>query len=81
MKRARLSFASVRRGLGILVPLAVLALGASVTSCGNDDFDPITLVNTVRILTSRASAPYARPGEKVDVELLATTVARTARAR
>jgi hypothetical protein len=77
MKSARfLSAGSVerrveRRLAALLAPLAVLALGASVASCGNDDFDPAPLVNTVRILASRASAPYARPGEKVEVEVLA----------
>jgi hypothetical protein len=60
--------AAVSAVLGLLAPLAA---GAGVASCGNDDFDPPTLINTVRILASRASVPYAQPGEKVQVELLA----------
>jgi hypothetical protein len=66
----RLRYATTATGalLGLLAPLV---LGAGVASCGNDDFDPAPLVNTVRILASRASQPYVQPGQKVEVELLA----------
>jgi len=40
-------------------------------SCGPSDFDPQTLINTVRILASGADKPYAAPGDTVNLSLLA----------
>lgn len=48
----------------------LLLLVAALASCGND-FDPVSKVNSVRILASRADHPYARPGDPVQLELLA----------
>ncbi|MEO8874831.1 MAG: hypothetical protein ABI461_04515, partial [Polyangiaceae bacterium] len=45
--------------------------GLSMASCGPSDFDPETLINTVRIMGSKASEPYAAPGDTVDLEVLA----------
>jgi hypothetical protein len=58
--------------------LATLTLGAiasaialSSASCGVQDFDPISKLDSVRILASRADKPYAKPGETVNLEVLA----------
>jgi hypothetical protein len=67
-RRLRYATTAASALLGVVAPLV---LGASVASCGNDDFDPAPLVNTVRILAAHASQPYAQPGEKVEVEVLA----------
>jgi hypothetical protein len=39
-------------------------------NCGND-FDPVSKVESVRILASRADKPYAKPGDSVELDLLA----------
>jgi len=60
--RAAFSFRS-------LLPLiAIASLGAS--ACGGDDFDPASRIQGVRVLAVKKSAPYAKPGEKVELEIL-----------
>lgn len=54
--------------LALLVPLAT---GAAFVSCGATDFDPQSLVNSVRIFAARADKPYAAPGETVNLEVFA----------
>jgi hypothetical protein len=49
-----------------ILPLLLAGLAA----CGND-FDPSSKVQSVRILASRADKPYAKPGDSVELELLA----------
>jgi hypothetical protein len=44
---------------------------ALVCACGNTDFDAQSKVDSVRILSSRADKPYAKPGEAVALDLLA----------
>jgi hypothetical protein len=39
------------------------------TACG-PELDPISTVETLRIIGVRKSAPYARPGERVDLQML-----------
>ncbi|NOU32914.1 MAG: hypothetical protein HOO96_33835 [Polyangiaceae bacterium] len=51
----------------ILLAFAALA---SAIACGNTDFDPQNKVDGVRILSSRADKPYAKPGDTVNLELL-----------
>jgi hypothetical protein len=50
---------------------SVIALAALSTSCLSVDFDPPSVVNSVRVFSSRADKPYAKPGDKVELELLA----------
>ena len=63
----------VRRGVLLLLVLTAAA-------CGAGDFDPQSTLKTVRILGARADKPYAKPGEDVEVEVLAFDgrVAKTA---
>ena len=49
----------------------VIAAGLSMASCGPSDFSPETLINTVRVMASRSSEPYAAPGDNVNLEVLA----------
>lgn len=58
-----------------ILPLLLAGLAA----CGND-FDPSSNVDGVRILASRADKPYAKPGDSVELELLAVD-GRTDRSR
>lgn len=51
--------------------LFVGALALALASCLKVDFDPASVVNTVRIFATRADKPYAKPGEKVSLEMLA----------
>lgn len=51
---------------------AVLAGGAWITSCGPRGFPDEAVVNSVRILATRADHPYAKPGETVTLTVLAT---------
>jgi hypothetical protein len=51
------------------VTAAVLGLSASHLSCAKG-FDAESLVQGVRVLSSRADKPYAKPGEDVTVSLL-----------
>jgi hypothetical protein len=50
---------------------AIAALGISMASCGPSDFSPETLINTVRVMASKSSEPYAAPGDNVNLEVLA----------
>jgi hypothetical protein len=43
---------------------------AFVLACGNSDFDPQSKVDSVRILSSKADKPLAKPGEMVNLDLL-----------
>jgi hypothetical protein len=56
--------------LTALVVLVVLA-GVVVASCSPAPFQSETVIDTVRILASRASEPRARPGDTVTLDLLA----------
>ena len=62
------------RSLLLCVALGLApVLGGVVSACGPADFDPATKVQTVRILASRArdDKSYAKPGDKVTLEVLA----------
>jgi hypothetical protein len=54
-------------GIGVLV----LALAAAFVACGPSDFDPATLIESVRILASRSDHSYAQPGSTVHSQVLA----------
>ncbi len=49
--------------------ISALLAGAAL-SCGGGDFDPQNVVSGVRVLSSRADRPYAKPGDTVQVDLL-----------
>jgi hypothetical protein len=55
-----------------LAPLlcVLLVLLATSLGCGNTDFDPQSKVQTVRVLSTRADKPYAKPGEQINLEVL-----------
>lgn len=55
-----------QRALGVALPFFLAALSA----CGND-FAPASKIEGVRILAARADKPYAKPGDTVNVDLLA----------
>ena len=44
---------------------------AMLFGCRSPQFDPASKVETVRILATRADEPYARPGDTVNMEILA----------
>lgn len=50
---------------------AIVTLAALLAWACGGDFDPVTAVKGVRVLSSKTDKPYARPGERVKVELLA----------
>jgi hypothetical protein len=50
---------------------AVGLSAAAATGCGLGDFPAISTVTSVRILASRADEPYAKPGDTVQVDVLA----------
>jgi hypothetical protein len=52
----------------LLVPLVVVAV---LAACGVGDFEPVSKIDSVRILASRADKPYAKPGDAVHLEVLA----------
>ena len=54
-----------------ILALIVSFSGLSMASCGPSDFDPETLINSVRVMGSQASEPYAAPGDAVDLQVLA----------
>jgi hypothetical protein len=54
------------RHLAFALPFCLLTLGCE------EDFEPVSRVQSVRILAARASTPYAKPGDTVSVDLLAT---------
>ncbi len=49
----------------------IAGLALALSACLKVDFDPASVVNTVRIFATRADKPYAKPGEKVTLEMLA----------
>ncbi len=49
----------------------VAALAAVASSCSPSDFQSETVIDTVRVLATRASEPRAKPGDTVTVDLLA----------
>lgn len=49
--------------------MAALGIGLLI-ACGGEDFDPQNMVQGVRILSTRADKPYAKPGETVTVDML-----------
>jgi hypothetical protein len=51
--------------------LGIGFFGLAMASCGPSDFSPETLINTVRVMGSKATEPYAAPGDNVDLEVLA----------
>jgi hypothetical protein len=53
-----------------VLAFAMLAAGA-LSACGLGDFDSQTKVNSVRLLATRADKPFAKPGETVNLEVLA----------
>jgi hypothetical protein len=55
--------------LGALRSLHVLVAWVMLAACGAD-FEPGSRVHDVRLLALRADPPYARPGERVELELL-----------
>lgn len=57
---------SFRRHLLLGAGLGAVLLGVA---CG-PELDPISRIENVRIIAMRKSAPYARPGEQVDLHLL-----------
>jgi hypothetical protein len=57
--------------LGVASASAVVGLGAWAISCSPSTFQSSTVIDTVRILASRATEPRAKPGDTVTVDLLA----------
>lgn len=57
------------RAVRSFLPLiAIASLG--LTACGGDDFESPSKIQGVRVLAVKKSAPYAKPGEKVELEIL-----------
>ncbi len=54
---------------GLVAALAGAVL--AVCACGAGGFDPISKVDSVRLFAARADKPYARPGDTVNLEVLA----------
>jgi hypothetical protein len=52
-------------------PLLLLVSALSTTACRSAQFDPASKVEAVRILATRADEPYAKPGDTVNMEVLA----------
>jgi hypothetical protein len=48
-----------------------IAMAALLAACSNTKFDPESKVESVRILATQADLPYARPGDTVNVQMLA----------
>jgi hypothetical protein len=59
-----------RNALAALSPILGALVIASVGACVGG-FEPQNRLQSVRVLASRLDQPYARPGEKVTIELLA----------
>jgi hypothetical protein len=51
--------------------IGLAALVAAAVACGGGNFDPPSLVQSVRILATQADLPYAQPGERVTLQMLA----------
>jgi hypothetical protein len=56
------------RGIAALQVALGLSL-AGALGCG-EDFDPASQIDSLRVLAVQKSAPYARPGDSVDLTLL-----------
>jgi hypothetical protein len=63
---------SRRAPLWTAIAVALGAGASAVLACGAGDFDPQSTVNSVRIFGVRPDKPYAKPGETVTLEVLAT---------
>ena len=60
------------RFLSVIGALTALVLAFTLSSCGvGGSFDPENVVNSVRVLAVRADKPYAKPGDTVELEMLA----------
>ena len=51
--------------------LSLAALVVLLSNCNRADFDPVSKVESVRILAIRADEPYATPGDTVNLDVLA----------
>jgi hypothetical protein len=51
--------------------LFCLTFAAAGVACGPSDFDPASLIESVRILASRSDKPYAPPGATIHSQVLA----------
>ncbi len=58
-------------GQRILAALALAPLCSLSVGC-QDDFTPVSKIESVRILAARADSPYVKPGTQVSVDLLAS---------
>lgn len=56
---------------GLVRLFAAAAPPLLAASCGLGDFTPASSLSGVRILATRADKPYAAPGDKVELEMLA----------
>jgi hypothetical protein len=54
-----------------LSTLALVALGAALLPSCSGGFDPATKIQSVRVLGLKADKPYAKPGDTVNLEILA----------
>jgi hypothetical protein len=64
---------SIRSGIVALAlsAAAIVGAGALGSACGPADFDSATKIASVRILATKADKPYAKPGDSVNLEVLA----------
>jgi len=51
--------------------MALVAVVLAAAACSGGNFDPPSLVESVRILATQADLPYAQPGETVTLRMLA----------
>ena len=58
-----------RRWIGAARVVGVLV--GSALACNPASFDPVSRLDSVRILASRADKPYAKPGDTVNIDVLA----------
>lgn len=59
----------VRRAVSCLTLAAGFAGALSLSGC-EEDFDPASKLNTLRVLAVRASDPYPKPGDTVELTML-----------
>ncbi len=63
---------SARKGLRVGILLAAVGGAVAAVACGAGGFESQSKVNTVRMFGVRPDKPYAKPGEVVTLEVLAT---------